>query len=140
MPPHCCFQVVCSWQLTRHIYIHELRNFQTRIQIGTPGATDKAEVTEQHAGDTQSHSLKCRRKNIVVATRSGKQLTQDNADSGVQFITPAGPRESLLLAKDPTSLCENLICIRFPETSLNKGKRKIRSKLTHDSYALSLGR
>jgi len=101
MPPHCCFQVVCSWQLTRHIYIHELRNFQTRIQIGTPGATDKAEVTEQHAGDTQSHSLKCRRKNIVVATRSGKQLTQDNADSGVQFITPAGPRQSLLLAKDP---------------------------------------
>ena len=23
-------------------------------------------------------------------------------------------------------------CIRFPETSLNKGKRKIQSKLTHD--------
>ena len=26
---------------------------------------------------------------------------KDNADSGVQFITPAGPRQSLLLAKDP---------------------------------------
>ena len=31
----------------------------------------------------------------------GNKLTQkDNADSGVQFITPAGPRQSLLLAKD----------------------------------------
>ena len=30
------------------------------------------------------------------------KLTQkDNADSGVQFITPAGPRQSFLLAKDP---------------------------------------
>ena len=28
---------------------------------------------------------------------------------------------------------------KFPETSLNKGKRKIQSKLTRDSYALSLG-
>ena len=28
---------------------------------------------------------------------------------------------------------------KFPETSLNKGKRKMQSKLTHDSYALSLG-
>ena len=32
----------------------------------------------------------------------GNKLTQkDNADSGVQFITPVGPRQSLLLAKDP---------------------------------------
>ena len=32
----------------------------------------------------------------------GNKLTQkDNADSGVQFITPAGPRQSFLLAKDP---------------------------------------
>ena len=32
----------------------------------------------------------------------GNELTQkDNADSGVQFITPAGPKQSLLLAKDP---------------------------------------
>ena len=31
----------------------------------------------------------------------GNKLTQkDNADSGMQFITPVGPRESLLLAKD----------------------------------------
>ena len=35
------------------------------------------------------------------------KLTQnDNADSGVQFITPAGPRQSLLLVKD---FCENLL-------------------------------
>ena len=32
----------------------------------------------------------------------GSKLTQkDNADSGVQSITPAGPRQSLFLAKDP---------------------------------------
>ena len=32
----------------------------------------------------------------------GNKLSQkDNTDSGVQFITPAGPRQSLLLAKDP---------------------------------------
>ena len=32
----------------------------------------------------------------------GNKLTQkDNADSEVQFITPVGPRQSLLLAKDP---------------------------------------
>ena len=39
---------------------------------------------------------------IVVATCSRNKLTQkDDADSGVQFITPAGPRQGLLLAKDP---------------------------------------
>ena len=32
----------------------------------------------------------------------GNKLTQtDHADSGVQFITPLGPTQSLLLAKDP---------------------------------------
>ena len=32
----------------------------------------------------------------------GDKLTQkDDADSGVQFITPAGPMQRLLLAKDP---------------------------------------
>ena len=33
-----------------------------------------------------------------------KRTEKDNADSGVQFITPAGPRQSLLLAKDPRPL------------------------------------
>ena len=81
----------------------------------------------------------------------GKKLTQkDDADSGVQFITPAGPRQSLLLAKDPDrpvfvktlytlSVRAQTHLPKFPETSLNKGKRKIQSKLTPDSYALSLG-
>ena len=46
----------------------------------------------------------------VVATHSGKLTQMGNADSGVQFITPVGPRESLLLAKDPDQFfCENLI-------------------------------
>ena len=66
----------------------------------------------------------------------GNKLTQkDNVDSVVQFITLAGPKQSLLLAKDLNQFCENLIypkCIRFSETSLNEGKRKIQSKLTHD--------
>ena len=37
----------------------------------------------------------------IVAMRSGKQTQKDKADSGVQFITPVGPRQNLLLAKDP---------------------------------------
>ena len=46
----------------------------------------------------------------AVGTRSGKQTQKDNAHSGVQFITPAGPRQSLLLVKDPNQFfCENLI-------------------------------
>ena len=39
---------------------------------------------------------------FVIAMRLGNKLTQkDNADSGVQFITPTSPRQSLLLAKNP---------------------------------------
>ena len=39
---------------------------------------------------------------FVVATRSRKQThSEGRADSGAQFITPAGPMKSLLLAKDP---------------------------------------
>ena len=38
----------------------------------------------------------------VVAMHSGKQShSEDNADSGVQFIILEGPKQSLLLAKDP---------------------------------------
>ena len=39
-----------------------------------------------------------------------KPTQKDNADSGVYFVTPEGPGQSLLLAKDPTSFGENLIC------------------------------
>ena len=54
----------------------------------------------------------------------GNKLTQkDNAYSGVQFIiTPAGPRQSLLLARTPASFCENLIypkCYTHKPTSPN---------------------
>ena len=39
---------------------------------------------------------------VLQAHVPGNTLTQtENADSGVQFITLAGPRQSLLLAKDP---------------------------------------
>ena len=40
-------------------------------------------------------------KHGAVAMHSGKLTQKDNADSGVQLITLAGPRQSLLLAKDP---------------------------------------
>ena len=46
--------------------------------------------------------VKVRKVVSVIATLSGKQThSEDNADSGVPFITRAGPRQSLLLAKDP---------------------------------------
>ena len=65
----------------------------------------------------------------------GNKLTQkDSADSGVQFITPAGPRQSFLLAKDPDqgpyiplytlSVPAQTHLPKFPETSLNKGKER----------------
>ena len=56
----------------------------------------------------------------------------------MQFITPAGPWQSLLLAKDPRpvfvktlytlSISAQTHFLKFPETSLDKGKRKIQSK------------
>ena len=68
----------------------------------------------------------------VISTRCGTQLPQkDSADGGLPIITPAAPRQSLLLAKDPTSFSELL---RYPsvraqtrlpsflETSLDKVK------------------
>ena len=59
--------------------------------------------TRLPAQGTWVRSLACEgstRPGAVVAT--GNKLTQkDNANSGVQFITPAGPRQTLLLAKDP---------------------------------------
>ena len=68
---------------------------------------------------------------LVVAKHSGKQTQKDNTDSGVQFITLAGPRQSLLLAKDPDQFLKTLYTLsvraqthlpKSPETSLNKGK------------------
>ena len=38
---------------------------------------------------------------VVVATCSGKHTQKNSADSGVQFITLAGLRQSLILVKDP---------------------------------------
>ena len=71
----------------------------------------------------------------------GSKLTQkDNANSGAQFIILAGPKQSLLLAKDLASFCDNLIyhtisvhaqayIPKFLETSLDNVKG-----LNHDSY------
>ena len=71
----------------------------------------------------------------VVPRVLGNKLPQkDHADSGVRFITPAGPRQSLLLAKDPDpffvktlytlSIRAQTHVPKFPETSLNKGKER----------------
>ena len=68
----------------------------------------------------------------VVATSSGK-LTQDNADSGVQFITPAGPRQSPLSQGPRLVFVKTLYTLsvraqthlpKFSETSLKKGKAR----------------
>ena len=40
-------------------------------------------------------------KRVLAHIPGNKLIQKDNADSGVQFITHAGPRQSLLLAKDP---------------------------------------
>ena len=73
----------------------------------------------------------------------GNKLTQkDNADSGVQFITPAGPRQSLLLAKDPDQhLWKSFIphvYVSQPTTqipwdlhNLRKGKYNPNNPITH---------
>ena len=50
--------------------------------------------------------------------RSRKQTQKDNADSGVQFITLTGPRQNLLLAKDPNRFCENLIYMQVMKQKL----------------------
>ena len=70
----------------------------------------------------------------IVATHSGKLTQKDNADSRMQFITLVGPRESLLLVKDPDqffvktlhtlSVCAQTHLPKFSETSLNKGKER----------------
>ena len=60
----------------------------------------------------------------------GNKLTQkDNADSGVQFITPAGPMQSLLQPVFLKTLYTLSVgaqthLLKFSETSLNKGKER----------------
>ena len=64
----------------------------------------------------------------------GNTLTQkDNADSGVQFTTPAGQRQSPL-SRGPRPVFLKILYTlsvraqthlpKFPETSLNKGKER----------------
>ena len=63
--------------------------------------------------------------------------------------TLAAQGRVFLLAKDPQPVFVKTLYTlsvhaqthlpKFPETSPNKRKRKIQSKLTHDLYALSLG-
>ena len=75
-----------------------------------------------------------RLSDAVVAPRSGNKLTQkDGADGGVQFIAPAGPRQSPLSQGPRPIFVKTLYTLsvraqthlsKFPETSLNKGKER----------------
>ena len=49
----------------------------------------------------ESDILECEVKLLQPRVPGNKLTQKDSADSGVQFITLAGPRQSLLLAKDP---------------------------------------
>jgi len=60
-------------------------------------------------------------------------MQKDDADSEVQFITPAGPRQSPL-SQGPQPVFVKTLCTlsvsaqthlpKFPETSLNKGRER----------------
>ena len=73
-------------------------------------------------------------KHIVVATCSGKQThSEGNADSGVKFITPVGPRQSPLSQGSRPVFVKTFYILsvraqshlpKFSETSLNKGKER----------------
>ena len=65
----------------------------------------------------------------------GNKLTQrDNADSEVQFITPAGPKTESPLSQGPRLIFVKILYTlsvraqthlpKFSETSLNKGKER----------------
>ena len=78
----------------------------------------------------------------------GNKLTQeDSADTGMQFITPAGPRQSPLSQGPRLVFAKTLYTLsvraqthlpKFLETSLDKVKERNDKKLTHDSGVISL--
>ena len=86
----------------------------------------------------------------VVATCSGKQThSEGQCRQWSAVYCTGGPKAESPLSQGPRPVFAKTLYTlsvraqthlpKFPETSLNKGKRKIQSKLTHDSYALSLG-
>ncbi|KAB0344711.1 hypothetical protein FD754_021637 [Muntiacus muntjak] len=59
----------------------------------------------------------------------GNKLTpKDNADSGVQFITPAGPRQSLLLMRKKFMTCPEAGMITSPKSAFISAAKKARLK------------
>ena len=54
--------------------------------------------------------------------KENKLTQKDSADSGVQFITLAGPRQSLLLAKDPDQFLWKPLVYMLKPTSPNSLK------------------
>ena len=78
----------------------------------------------------QTHSEgQCREWSAVYCTRGSK----------VESPLSQGPRPVFVETLYTLSVSVQTHLPKFPETSLNKGKRKIQSKSTHDSYALNLG-
>ena len=81
---------------------------------------------------------------FVVAMCSGKQTHSEGQcrEWSAIYYTGGTKAESPLsqgLRPVFVKTLYTLKCVSFPETSLSKGKRKIQPKLTHDSFALSLG-
>ena len=85
----------------------------------------------------------------VVATRSGKQThSEGQCREWSALYYTGGPKAESPLSQGPRPVSVKTLYTlsvhaqthlpKFPETSLNKGK-EIQSKLTRDSYALSLG-
>ena len=77
----------------------------------------------------------------AVGTRSRKQTQKDNAHTGVQFITPAGPRQSFRLSQGPQPAFVKIFytpCVHvwthhpnFLETYTNQGKYNPNNPMIH---------
>ena len=101
-------------------------------------------------GQGQHHGFRPRCTITVVAMRTGKQThSEEECREWSAICYTRRPKAESPLSQVPRPVfVKTLYTVsdhaqthlpKFPETSLNKGKRKMQSKLTHDSYALSLG-
>ena len=111
---------------------------------------ETGKALQSHFKNFPSHSKSILPCVYVVATHSGKQTHSEGQcrqwsavyyTGGPKAESPLsqGPRPVFVKTLYTLSVRAQTHLPKFPETSLNKGKRNIQSKLTHDSYALSLG-
>ena len=77
--------------------VHGILQARILEWAAVPSSTEADSLPLNHQGSPYMCVCVC-----VVPRVLGNKLPQkDHADSGVRFITPAGPRQSLRLAKDP---------------------------------------